>query len=502
MELSEVDIFFAENLLKNFPGATGENRQFLATLLAWSRLGHLCLDSTDPGALTLPPALVDTTDDPWPNQPIKRQGTTFYLQKNWVYETRFLNHLRRLLKQKEENKVDIGEERATSEQKEAIRKALALSFSVIAGGPGTGKTFTAARIVELFLEKNPAARICLAAPTGKAARQLGRNLSPKAQLEISTLHALLGLHRESDFMEEPSPLMADLLLVDECSMIDARLFSYLLSAVRADTHLVLMGDPHQLPAVDSGSLFADLVDLLKSHFPHHLSLLTKPLRSDRREILEIMEAIEAGELPEKYISPLGSQEEIIRTAVAQFSRTFADEPDPDALFAAQKEFCLLSCLRKGPFGADALNEAIASRMQQKKQAKEVVAVPILITRSDEELDLYNGDVGMLLHTGAEEEWALFGPAPYRKIKASTLPPYEFAYCLSVHKSQGSEYENVLLLAPPGSENFGREILYTGATRAKKSLKIYGDAQELKALVERPSRKISALHARVKSCVEV
>jgi exodeoxyribonuclease V alpha subunit len=154
-------------------------------------------------------------------------------------------------------------------------------------------------------------------------------------------------------------------------------------------------------------------------------------------------------------------------------------------------FVILSCLRKGPFGVDALNQMLRERYEREKKDA-ALGIPILITRTDEELGLCNGETGLLFEDGA-----VFSSAPHKKIPRGLLPPYEYAFCLSVHKSQGSEYEQVLLIIPPGSENFGREVVYTGATRAKKRLKIVSDLTILQKVLERGSRKISALHERVR-----
>lgn len=138
------------------------------------------------------------------------------------------------------------------------------------------------------------------------------------------------------------------------------------------------------------------------------------------------------------------------------------------------------------------------------------ALPLLIVRSDYALQLYNGDTGVLvkrispslsLNDAAQEDYALFPDRKhkdgYRKISALALPPFEWGYCLSVHKSQGSEYDDVFVLIPPGSEFFGREILYTAATRSKKSLACAGPLDTMEKVIQNSSRKISGLSARLK-----
>lgn len=543
---SEIDRFFAESLLH---GESEEQKLFASALLWASRQGHLSLplctkelsllfapfenssklaDALIKGASELSPRLLSDAVES-PETPFCRFQNYYYLQKNWFFETRFLRELERLLREPAETvHLDFHDLQINEEQKRAIAGALSRPFSVICGGPGTGKTYAASRIVRAFKEKWPDARIALAAPTGKAAKQLQHHLG-SLDIQVTTLHALLNVHRESDYSKEPSPLMLDLLIVDECSMIDARLFSELLRAIRKNTHLVLIGDPDQLPPVETGTLFADLVDLLQERSPAHLSKLTRIVRCESEEILKFAEAIKSGDINrvwETVSSEHGThsealslisldQEKIWKEACDFFPKPTSRAVDPENLSKEKARFCLLSCLRKGALGVDELNALFAKRFMAKLKKGEVLALPILITRTDAALGLCNGETGFLIRhfredgeeeqaqEGAKEiDYAIFGPAPFKKIPLYKLPSYEWAYCLSVHKSQGSEYENVLLIAGPGAEHFGREVLYTGATRCKKSLKIASNREILEKALGHASRKISALHARLQKSLSV
>lgn len=517
---AEIDAIFAKWLMEKVVEPKEEQAVLIAALFWASRQGHLCLpigedlfnhlgeektkllDALGKGAKEFPPL------EPF----ICREGGFFYLQKNWAFETRLLFHFRRLISQPSSEVFVEKEPGLTEEQYASLIKTLSHPFSIICGGPGTGKTFTASKIVDAFLKRHPEARVVLAAPTGKAARELRRRSFLRKEVDVCTLHSLLKIHQQSAFSSEASPLMIDLLIVDECSMVDARLFSHLFSVVREGTHLVLMGDPEQLPAVENGSLFADLVDLLREQFPKNLSFLTRCLRSDRQEILQFMQQVRAGKveaIPNTEalsFSPwdlLPKESEKIYERIRQLARLYFPLPsavqlESEDLFAKQEQFAILSCLRKGPFGVDALNEMLAAYFLQQKSEGEELAMPILITRSDEKQDLYNGEVGFLIHQSArDKEYAVFKSKPGVHVPAQNLPAYEYAYVLSVHKSQGSEYDEVLLLVPPGSDQLGKEVIYTGASRAKKSLKIAGSETVLKSALSRGSRKISALHARLK-----
>ncbi|MFI5333684.1 MAG: exodeoxyribonuclease V subunit alpha [Chlamydiales bacterium] len=511
--LEEIDLIFAKWLSKKTGREEEEEQIFLAALFWSSRQGHLCF-SLDEEILSHfgkeKMKILEYSKKGSQNFPfypfICQEAGYFYLQKNWMFETQFHFHLKRLIAQgKKAAKLDKIDD-LTEEQHRAVMNALSFSLSLISGGPGTGKTHTAAKIVEVFLKQNRDARVLLAAPTGKAARRLSTNNSWGKGVVVSTLHSLLGIHRESPFNLEPSPLMADLLIVDECSMVDARLFSHLLASVKEGTHLVLIGDPHQLPAVENGSLFADLVDLLKNRSSACLTLLTRCLRSDRQEILECMQSVLKGDLVQHgsqllqitdYTAVDRKYAEIRKIAETNFTQPDQPASDPELLLARFSRFTLLSCLRRGPFGVDALNQMLADHFLDTWKGGMALAMPILITKSSEDRNLFNGETGLLMrHRSRSEDYAIFGPpGSLRKIPAVQLPAYEYAYALSVHKSQGSEYDEVLLLVPPGSEQLGREVIYTGASRAKKHLRIAADQNALTGALLRPSRKISALHLR-------
>jgi exodeoxyribonuclease V alpha subunit len=456
----------------------------LSSLMAAARAGHLCIPCAPEQALPEHLVARDPAED-FPDRPLCLSHDLLYLQRNWVFETRFLKHLKRLLRTPIPAKAPRLSSDLNAEQAEAVRCALSSNLSLITGGPGTGKSYVAAKLVEALDEP---CRILACAPTGRAAAQLGARLSAHPHVKWGTLHALLQIKSAADFAKQGALLPADLILVDECSMIDVRLFSYLLASVQEGTRLVLMGDKDQLPPVESGSLFADLIEILPC------STLTKSLRSDQKEVLHLAQAIKEGD-EEEVLKQVRSVDynSLIHEV---FPPPSAELPDPNLLMQAMDRFRILSCVRGGPMGVDTLNAAIAGSLSKKLKADQFWSAPILITRSDYALELYNGDTGILVYKGKQPEYALFktGQA-FRNIPARALPPFEYAYCLSVHKSQGSEYERVLLLVPPGSEVFGREVLYTAATRAKQRIEIDGDSETIRGALRRSSRKRSGISMR-------
>lgn len=456
--LTELDLFFADLHAK-----TANERAFLAALMALSRDGHLCLDLDN---LTLPDVLLKpviegskTAASPY----IRRLGNLFYLERNFEDETRILNQLKQLsFKVKPlDYAMPAG---LTQEQQTALNLALSNTLSVIEGGPGTGKTFLTSHLVKAM---GPSAQVILAAPTGKAAARL-KEFNPQAT--CGTLHSILGIKSARQLARGNSYVRADLIIIDESSMIDAKLLAFFLGSLQSGQRVVFLGDGNQLPPVESGSLFGDLVDLLPT------AHLRQCLRSDRKEVLQLAQDILAGKpiVPHEKLS----KEFILQKALENYSQG--------------NQFCILSPIREGPFGVNSLNQEIFQLFYRKMD--QLLAVPILITRTDYEAGLYNGEVGILWRSREKLLHAEFGG---RKIPASALPPYELGYVLSVHKSQGSEFDHVLVLVPPGSETFGREVLYTAVTRAKHSVILCGDAEIIEKTVSRSSHRRSGLKARWK-----
>jgi exodeoxyribonuclease V alpha subunit len=464
-----LDLFFAD-LHKP---STESEIAFYAALMACSREGHLCLDLEQ---LTLQDAAVEkhvlegakTASSPY----ICRQGPLFYLEKNFAHETRILNQLRQL--SFPVKPLDYSPpEGVTDEQQQALLLALSNTLSVIEGGPGTGKTFLTSHLVKAM---GPSARIILAAPTGKAAARL-KQFNPQAH--CGTLHSILGIKSERQLARGNSYVQADLMIIDESSMIDAKLLAFFLGSLQVGQRVVFLGDGHQLPPVESGSLFGDLVDLLPT------AHLRKCLRSDRLEVLQLAQQVLKGQKVHPH-QPL-STDFILQKAEENFPHPSSEETVPDT-----NRFCILSPIREGPFGVNNLNQQIFQLLSKRMKPQEKLAVPILITRTDYEAGLYNGEVGILWKT---QEKSLFAQFNGRKISPSGLPPYELAYVLSVHKSQGSEFDHVVALLPPGSETFGREVLYTAVTRAKHSIILCGDDETIQKTVSRSSHRRSGLKVR-------
>lgn len=585
--LLPLDLYCAERILSQETEVKEEEIALCAVLLALSRQGHLALSldkmeeilthlsakpSCDMQRLASMVRCVPMARLASFKKCIKQENGHLYLQKSWEIERQIAHHLLRLLRSTPLACAPvISSEKGMIET--AIARAMASPVSLLFGGPGTGKTYTAARLIQAFLslDVQRSMRIVIAAPTGKAVTQLNayvRQILPGDQrIRSGTCHALLGLKKEKK-SEGPKALLADVILIDECSMIDAPLFAHLLAAVLEGSRLILIGDPDQLPSVEAGSIFADLVTAAQetgSIVPY--THLKQSVRVDRQDILSFADEIRRGESTQAitrlkahsnitygkeltnakwneapshnmYVEDEPSMETSPKTDLShrfgiqwielaeqnrisvytfllklykdRFPGYFLEKPQGVDLMDKLEKFRLLSCMRKGCFGVDAINDFFFEQFINNVKGYHWWAIPILITQNDYALQLYNGDSGFLVRRVSDlmslknvtpEDYAVFydrlqGQESFRTIPALALPAFELSYCLSVHKSQGSEYDEALILIPQGSEIFGREILYTAITRSKRSIICAGSLETIERLIQNSARKISGLSARL------
>jgi exodeoxyribonuclease V alpha subunit len=474
-------------------------------------------------------------------------------------------------------------------QKLACAVALRASLTVITGGPGTGKTYTAARLLALLfaMDKEPQRlRVALAAPTGKAAARLRQSIDASLQ-ELSkrlgqdldletftkrigaarTLHSLLGARPDTrQFRFNASHLLdVDILIVDEASMIHLEMMSALLQAMPPGAKLILLGDKDQLASVEAGAVLGDLCrDAGRGNYdqetaryamavtgqplpPEFLStsMQTTPLtqqtvmlRKSRRFgglIGQLAQAVNGGngELAQSLITQdktavlqatyHPSVETVLNLAVhgrpgasasfADYLRLINERPTlaqqnvsahdtwVKGVLVAFDRFRLLCAVQDGDWGTRSLNlsvqKALATAGLLKSQGEWFAGRPVMVTRNDRELGVFNGDVGVALPglrgTTALRVYFLDGDS-LRSVGVSRLAYVETAFAMTVHKCQGSEFLHTALVLPlGGAKVLTRELVYTGITRARERFTlIEGQAALLQKAVARPSQRASGL----------
>ena len=441
----------------------------------------------------------------------------------------------------------------TEEQQRAVAIALSAKLAVVTGGPGTGKTHVAAAIVR-GLQAAGIAPIALAAPTGKAANRLTEVMA--AQLGASapvaqTLHRLLGYRGNGFAHHARSPLPVGALLVDEASMLDLELVDALLDALPAHAPLVLIGDAHQLPAVDAGRILADLAE-----HGAHVARLEHSHRMDAadprgRAVLEAARAIHAGDgatVADKakvktpgtlafsgveWVDATGAPpgriaREIATHAWHHFDGPRAQQAANDTVFRFHDGVVapeqadelarlwdlvgrarILTATRGLATGAIALNahlhDLALARMTVTGKPELVPGEPVMMTANDYQRGLFNGDQGLVIR--ADEG---LGGHRYRAVfrVAGRLVPFaiealrdrlELAWALTIHKSQGSELDAVAIVLPDDDLPLvTRELLYTGITRARHSVVLCGPKHVVIAGAKRAALRHSGLGPRIRA----
>ncbi len=422
-------------------------------------------------------------------------------------------------------------------QKLAALLAISRKLAIVTGGPGTGKTSTVVKMLDILLEESPDIHIRLAAPTGKAAMRLADSIRDWAtarslDLEVQTLHRLLGMRRDGrTWRHGPrNPVDADLLIVDEASMIDLPMMHRLLSALPEDSRLILLGDPNQLPSVDTGNVLADLCagdssfSLEFSDFAHPFVGEIPTTETTHRltdAVCKLERSYRFDENSAIGKLALGIQSASTKLDDSDTSVSWHSEAAPSELLANWQDY--LDALESGTLDADILNEAfeqtriLCSRrggesgvaeinlaLEQLLEARGLKGTdetfytgrPVLVTRNDYNLGVFNGDIGICTPL-ANDEFVVKFPGKPEGILASRLPDHETCFAMTVHKAQGSEFDHVMLvLASESSEEASslmtRELVYTAITRARKSISVYSTDSTWQKALSRRSTRVSGM----------
>jgi exodeoxyribonuclease V alpha subunit len=395
---------------------------------------------------------------------------------------------------------------------------------IIAGGPGTGKTTMVATIVtELIEEARAAGRpdplIALAAPTGKAAARLQEAVPGHT---ATTLHRLLGTRPDtrSRFRHNRSQrLPHDVVIVDETSMVSLSMMARLLEAIRPDARLVLVGDPDQLVSIEAGAVLGDIVAaggddvtmLERTHrFGGGIAELAAAIRGgDGEDVMAVLEGAPEGVVWLPADSEAGFDSAVlapIRAAAVASARSVLEAAragHAQAALAALGSFRLLCAHRRGPQGVSSWTARIERWLAEAVTGFSAadqwyVGRPLLVTENDYELNLYNGDTGVVIARGEQRVAVFQRGTAVLEYEPAKLAGIETVHAMTIHKSQGSQFGTAAVLLPePDARILTRELLYTAATRAQKQLLLAGGAEAVRAAVARPVARASGLSARLR-----
>jgi exodeoxyribonuclease V alpha subunit len=388
-------------------------------------------------------------------------------------------------------------------QLNAISHGLKSGFTVITGGPGTGKTTIVQAFVRVYESSGLA--IALAAPTGRAAKRM----SEVTGMEARTIHRMLEFNPKDRLFRrnEENPIDADLIVVDEASMLDIVLASALLKAIRSTTSVVFVGDVDQLPPVGPGNFLKDIIEA--DCFPVHR--LTRIFRQDETgTIVENAHSINRGEFPEFsrsggdfFLFDLDSPAEVASTIVDLVSRRLPARFGFDSFADIQ----VLSPMYKGDAGATNLNamlqQALNSAGRRMGELRFREGDKVMQLRNNYEKMVFNGDIGRVFECDAEEGKLTVDFDSRVEYDRSELDEITLAYAVTVHKSQGSEFPCIVM--PVLTQHYimlFRKLLYTAVTRAKSLVVLVGSRRAVGIAVKnvRTDRRYSALSPRLKRAV--
>lgn len=547
--------------------------------------GSICLDLNTVNAAA---SVEEDFDAPLPasvlkKDPLVSDGSTYapfilsgnylYLQRYYHYETLVLKSvINRIAVETQDLKSDLPNHKewirkhlhpnnsgGTDWQSVAAISSVLNRFTIITGGPGTGKTTTVAKILSLLFLLQPDLNVALAAPTGKAAARMAESLKESLKknamagidpqmLVPSTIHRLLKVKRNSIYFKHDhnNPLSYDLVVVDESSMIDVALFAKLMDALKPEARVIFLGDRNQLSSVEAGSLFGDLCqaqervnvfskerallmtdlcsegDLMVGEantgesdhplFEHVIELKLSYRFSDDEGIGRLSKAIienrsEAIESFFKNEDPrvlidLNKSKKVFDDFVRGYEN-YIREADLKSAFKKLNQLRILCAVRQGPDGMLNVNRQVEGWLSSKKllalDRLFYVNRPVMVTSNNPELGLFNGDIGIVRRDpkGALKVFFEMSDGEIKGFLPAYLDSCETVFAMTIHKSQGSEFDHVLTILPsqPDLPLLSRELLYTAVTRAKENITIWADKETILATVERKVQRGSGIARR-------
>jgi exodeoxyribonuclease V alpha subunit len=451
-------VSFLMKFVKEKYGASEAEQAALSAVLERLDAGSICVSS--PVGLG---NIVGGKDD---LLPLVLHNGNLYLQKFWAYQRIVVRTVRHLA---EEGRLQI-----------------------IAGGPGTGKTTSLAERLNGLFMQNADCKVALAAPTGKAAFRMKQSILGNAKTAPAvkefvqkfppqTLHRLLG-------GDSKVPLRANAVVVDESSMVDIVMMARLMERLGKNTTLYLLGDPDQLASVEAGSVFGDLFEACKNDL-RITELKTESHRFRSTDgIGQMSQQVNAGNaesvaehLKQKSYGTQVEWHKSLSEDIVQetYLQNFLKAQTPRSALDALSKFQILAATRHGRAGVVELNKKIKQAAQN--------FVPLIVTQNDYGQGLFNGDIGVYRKEGASEYAYFEGEqkSEVRRFPKILLPEHEDAFAITIHKSQGSEYDTVAVVFPAETNEeerqfFTRELLYTGITRAKQKCLLVGSLETIQS----------------------
>lgn len=444
------------------------------------------------------------------NTDIIKKEDAYYTKEMYEAETYIVSRVN-ILTHKEDNKVKnitewlgkLEEHFAINynkDQEEAIKNSYLKNFLVITGGPGTGKTTIMRAICELYRQINKLTvselkeRIALLAPTGRAAKRM----SEQTLLGASTIHRFLKWNKDTNKFQvnEYNKSKVEFVLIDEASMIDVYLFHNLLKGLSVNTKIVLVGDVDQLPSVGPGQVLQDLISSNKVNVCRLNELYRQKENSN---IITLAYDIKKGQLNKEIFN----QEEDLTFIECNNDKVLAKIEEISTIYLdySYKNFQVLAPMYKTINGIDAINDSLQEIFNEKVKNKKEISISNTIYRENDKViqltnmpddNVYNGDVGIIekISLSSKKEIYINFDGNVVKYTPSNFLNFKKAYAISIHKSQGSEFDIVII---PIVKNFSkmlyRKLIYTAVTRCKKKLYLVGDMAALQLAISNTNTDI-------------
>ena len=434
----------------------------------------------------------------------------YYLKDMWEAETLIVKRFR-LLAHKEDEDFKNLEDKLTEmesvfgisyneEQRRAILDSIRKNFLIITGGPGTGKTTIMKGIIELYKEVHKlsyeklAERVQLLAPTGRAAKRM----SDATLMPASTIHRFLKWQKETNKFQvnEYHKSKAEVVILDESSMVDTLLMASLLRGISANCKVIMVGDSYQLPSVGPGQVLHDLISSSKLPVVELKELYRQGMDSN---ILTLAYDVRKGEVvddvfnKEEDLTFIECSDDDVISNLMDVSSTFKD--------LSYKNFQILAPMYKTKCGIDMINQRLQVIFNPKdKSKKELVVGDVIFREGDKVIELtnmpdeniYNGDIGIIsqIVTQPAKKITIDFDGNEVTFTAANFNKFRLAYAISIHKAQGSEFDVVVMPIVQGYRKMlYRKLVYTGITRSKKMLYLIGDKNALRQAVNNTSSDI-------------